>query len=690
MIFFVGNDGTVLNSVPSTVYQGSANANDIYLVAPFAENLTVGLAFKLPNGVYTSRYIMTGNNELREVINKQTGKNYSVWSFSLPNAITEYYGTVTVQFYFYAATTGKVLASSSTSFVVGRGVPEVEPEEPDENIYNQILSTLSELQSDLTNGYYSARALYAYNSEYTYGANEQVYYPDYGTYGVLLKSIADNNDNPPYTNGTLNSGYWEVIVDYNILNELYGLKSDAEQYAGAAQASATEAANTVAAGKTEIAALVENGEDEINSAVLTGKAELQTIAAQAANSAMQAAQSATDASASLEAAQAAAVTATNAAELAESFAQYGIKTNSDYTSVSQLPVPGNAQYIYFIPNGSSGDNSYDEWVWIDSKSAYEKIGTTTIDLSDYVTQTEQTEALAGKANTSGSYPNLSVGQATNATNAATANKVSNALTIKRNGETLDAYDGSAAKEVNIEVPVTSVNGETGDVKLPFYYGACPTAAATTAKVVTLSNVTDFALETGVKITVGFANSNTVSSPTLNVNGTGAIAVKCYTRTTALVWLAGIIEFIYDGTYWQIVGGYSLADKPVGYLYISTDSTSPATLFGGTWTAITSGYYLKAITSGTSSYGAAGLPNIEGTFQRGASTENTITTAYSVTTGAFYAAGTNQTKVAIGNSSTTFDGYSALGFDASLQNSIYGNSTTVTPLNYGVYMWRRVS
>ena len=40
MIFFVGNDGTVVKSAPSPVYQGGANANTVYLVAPFAENLS--------------------------------------------------------------------------------------------------------------------------------------------------------------------------------------------------------------------------------------------------------------------------------------------------------------------------------------------------------------------------------------------------------------------------------------------------------------------------------------------------------------------------------------------------------------------------------------------------------------------------------------------------------------------------
>lgn len=73
MIFFVANDGTVMESVPSPVYQGSANANDIYLVAPFASNLQATVAFKLPNGVLTEQYALKLFGELEGVINKQTG-----------------------------------------------------------------------------------------------------------------------------------------------------------------------------------------------------------------------------------------------------------------------------------------------------------------------------------------------------------------------------------------------------------------------------------------------------------------------------------------------------------------------------------------------------------------------------------------------------------------------------------------
>ena len=83
------------------------------------------------------------------------------------------------------------------------------------------------------------------------------------------------------------------------------------------------------------------------------------------------------------------------------------------------------------------------------------------------------------------------------------------------------------------------------------------------------SVTGFVLEEGARVTVNFLESNTASSPTLNVhNGrgyTGAKAIMC--RGTSSVsgssdyyrWQAGdIIDFIYDGTNWVMVGWQTYA------------------------------------------------------------------------------------------------------------------------------------
>ena len=164
---------------------------------------------------------MSPVNEIAGIVDKKSGKTYSGWSFAIPNAITKYYGNVTAQFFFYSAQAGVVVASSSVTFPVARGVPEILPEEPSADVYAAILSNIAALQQQLNNGAFAARAIYAWNPTYSYNANEITYYPDVGLFGAFVKSkAADNLNHPPYNeDGELNSQYWEVVLDFNQLNK---------------------------------------------------------------------------------------------------------------------------------------------------------------------------------------------------------------------------------------------------------------------------------------------------------------------------------------------------------------------------------------------------------------------------------------------------------------------------------------
>ena len=85
-----------------------------------------------------------------------------------------------------------------------------------------------------------------------------------------------------------------------------------------------------------------------------------------------------------------------------------------------------------------------------------------------------------------------------------------------------------------------------------HYAVCSTAAATAAKTV---NLTGFVLGVGARILVRFDTTNTAVNPTLNVNGTGAKAIryKNATVTASVLAAKATREFVYDGAYWQIVG-----------------------------------------------------------------------------------------------------------------------------------------
>lgn len=91
------------------------------------------------------------------------------------------------------------------------------------------------------------------------------------------------------------------------------------------------------------------------------------------------------------------------------------------------------------------------------------------------------------------------------------------------------------------------------------YGTCSTAAATAAKVITISGNTNWALTAGSIIIVKFTNTNTASNPTFNVNGTGAKSVWYNTAllTSSNLSCAGYANrygvYAYDGTQFVFIG-----------------------------------------------------------------------------------------------------------------------------------------
>lgn len=129
---------------------------------------------------------------------------------------------------------------------------------------------------------------------------------------------------------------------------------------------------------------------------------------------------------------------------------------------------------------------------------------------------------------------------------------------------------------------------------------------------------------------------------------------------------------------------ALSAYPVGVIYISTSSTSPASLFGGTWESIASERVLMGVSSshGAGSTVSAGLPNIKGavldTWHGGGPSGS----------GALSVAVNGRNAVRKGDDGTFTWGN--FYFDAASYNSIYGNASTVQPAAYYVYMWRRTA
>ena len=114
------------------------------------------------------------------------------------------------------------------------------------------------------------------------------------------------------------------------------------------------------------------------------------------------------------------------------------------------------------------------------------------------------------------------------------------------------------------------SGSSGNTNI---YGVSTTAAATKAKVVAIDG---FTRTTGSTVIVKFTITNTATSPTLNVNGTGAAAIYHNGAAISAGYLqaGGTYEFVFNGTQWDLVSDGS--KQPLYSVAYGTCSTAAGT------------------------------------------------------------------------------------------------------------------
>lgn len=144
----------------------------------------------------------------------------------------------------------------------------------------------------------------------------------------------------------------------------------------------------------------------------------------------------------------------------------------------------------------------------------------------------------------------------------------------------------------------------------------------------------------------------------------------------------------DGT---LSADSALAAYPVGSIFQTVSTTSPAALFGGTWQEIAFNRVLMGAGTGytAGSTVEAGLPNITGSLIETEADSSPFrgSKASLKSSGALKFVEFNTSWGGYsGNSGSTYDVY----FDASRSNSIYGRSYTVQPAAYYVHIWKRVA
>ena len=107
----------------------------------------------------------------------------------------------------------------------------------------------------------------------------------------------------------------------------------------------------------------------------------------------------------------------------------------------------------------------------------------------------------------------------------------------------NAANATQASSLTITNPIDGINfNGTAAVN---HYNLCETAANVAAKTVACNN---FILGNGARIIVKYANTNTASNPTLNVNNTGAKAIYYHNERIPVDALKAneLHEYIYDG------------------------------------------------------------------------------------------------------------------------------------------------
>lgn len=146
------------------------------------------------------------------------------------------------------------------------------------------------------------------------------------------------------------------------------------------------------------------------------------------------------------------------------------------------------------------------------------------------------------------------------------------LTVANTYATYDGIAGTYATKSELTIRADSIESSITEVKAA--YGTCSTYSSYTAKIVSCSG---FKLYTGATISVYFTYANSASSPTLNVNGTGArsIMMNGSYMTSSNGWNAGdTVTFVYSGTYWRVAdcGAQSKITQAVDSITLSVSGS----------------------------------------------------------------------------------------------------------------------
>lgn len=187
MIINVLANGDIKNIKPENIYQGSNDANTLYLFAPFGANVNALINFELPQ-----THEIKG--EFMFDAPTQISSDLNMWTLKVNKVLTQYYGDVKYQIRFVS--NSQVIAVARGQFKVYEGVDTNMPSQPTADVYEIILENLTNIKANLLNGWVEAQALKEYNEDFNYSLNSYVIGTIDGTPSLYASKIADNKGNP--------------------------------------------------------------------------------------------------------------------------------------------------------------------------------------------------------------------------------------------------------------------------------------------------------------------------------------------------------------------------------------------------------------------------------------------------------------------------------------------------------------
>lgn len=195
--------------------------------------------------------------------------------------------------------------------------------------------------------------------------------------------------------------------------------------------------------------------------------------------------------------------------------------NLQITIVNSLPSVGESNIIYLVKKSGTGTDVHDEYIYVEG--AWEKIGTTDIDLSDYYTKS-QVDTITNGLDNKISNNTLRINNIT--TNGSITPEV---LKIQKNGvDLLDPWNGSKEGVANIVVPtsLSELNPTEQDIIDALGYRPADAAQAGMGDITGPSS----SIDSNIVLFSG-TNGKTIKDSNYNV---GSFAVKNHTHTVSQI------------------------------------------------------------------------------------------------------------------------------------------------------------